>query len=110
MPRRVNSAMTAAATAPTGSATAAANAWPDRPAPDVGRSSPTSYSCRLWMAPHVRLDSSEAMPRFPQPGTVLLGKYRVDSLIGEGGMGAVVKAGHLDLDEQFAIKVLLPDM
>ncbi|HTR53837.1 MAG TPA: serine/threonine-protein kinase [Kofleriaceae bacterium] len=50
------------------------------------------------------------MPRFPQPGTVLLGKYRVDSLIGEGGMGAVVKASHLDLDEKYAIKVLLPEM
>ena len=50
------------------------------------------------------------MARFPQPGAVLLGKYRVDSLIGEGGMGAVLKAHHLDLDELVAIKVLLPEM
>ena len=50
------------------------------------------------------------MPRFPQPGTVLLGKYRVDSLIGEGGMGAVIKAHHIDLDEFVAIKCLLPEM
>src|SRR5438067_7220904 len=50
------------------------------------------------------------MPRFPEPGAVLLGKYRVDSLIGEGGMGAVVKAKHLDLDEMVAIKILLPEM
>jgi eukaryotic-like serine/threonine-protein kinase len=48
--------------------------------------------------------------RYPQPGTVLLGKYRVESLIGEGGMGAVVKAHHLDLDEDVAIKCLLPEM
>jgi serine/threonine-protein kinase len=50
------------------------------------------------------------MPRYPAPGIKLLGKYRVESLIGEGGMGAVVKAMHLDLDEAVAIKVLLPDL
>ncbi|MGE5181382.1 MAG: serine/threonine-protein kinase [Acidobacteriota bacterium] len=50
------------------------------------------------------------MARYPEPGMVLLGKYRVDSLIGEGGMGAVLKAQHLDLDELVAIKVLLPEM
>ena len=47
--------------------------------------------------------------RYPQPGTVVLGKYCVESVIGEGGMGAVLKARHLDLDESVAIKVLLPD-
>jgi serine/threonine-protein kinase len=47
--------------------------------------------------------------RYPQPGTVLLGKYCVEALIGEGGMGAVLKARHLDLEESIAIKVLLPE-
>jgi serine/threonine-protein kinase len=46
----------------------------------------------------------------PQPGQVLLGKYRVESLVGEGGMGIVVKAHHLELDEPVAIKVLLPEL
>ena len=50
------------------------------------------------------------MPRFPEPGTVLLGKYRVNSLIGEGGMGVVIRAKHIDLDEDVAIKCLLPEM
>jgi serine/threonine-protein kinase len=50
------------------------------------------------------------MARYPLPGSVLLGKYRVDSLIGEGGMGVVIKAHHLDLDEPVAIKCLLPEM
>ena len=49
-----------------------------------------------------------ALNRYPQPGTILLGKYRVLSLIGEGGMGAVLKARHIDLDEDVAIKCLLP--
>jgi serine/threonine-protein kinase len=50
------------------------------------------------------------MPRFPEPGTVLLGKYRVTSLIGEGGMGVVIRAKHIELDEDVAIKCLLPEM
>jgi serine/threonine-protein kinase len=41
---------------------------------------------------------------------VIAGKYRVDALIGEGGMGAVLKAHHIDLDEPVAIKVLLREM
>jgi serine/threonine-protein kinase len=40
----------------------------------------------------------------------LLGKYLVESLIGEGGMGAVIKAKHIGLDEPVAIKCLLPEM
>jgi serine/threonine-protein kinase len=50
------------------------------------------------------------MARYPQPGTVLLNKYCIESLIGEGGMGAVLKARHLDLEESIAMKVLLPEM
>jgi serine/threonine protein kinase len=44
------------------------------------------------------------------PGAVLLGKYRVDELIGVGGMGKVVRASHLYLQQPVAIKVLLPEM
>jgi serine/threonine protein kinase len=48
--------------------------------------------------------------RYPKAGTVLLGKYRVESVVGEGGMGAVIKAWHLDLEEPVALKILLPEM
>jgi serine/threonine-protein kinase len=48
--------------------------------------------------------------RVPKPGDVLLGKYRVERVIGVGGMGAVVAARHLQLDERVAVKVLLPQM
>jgi serine/threonine-protein kinase len=43
-------------------------------------------------------------------GDILLGKYRVDRVLGVGGMGAVVAAHHLKLDQTVAIKVLLPDV
>ncbi len=51
-----------------------------------------------------------ASARYPKTGTVVLGKYRIESIIGEGGMGGVLKATHLDLDEPVAIKVLLPEL
>ena len=41
-------------------------------------------------------------------GDVLAGKYRVERVIGRGGMGVVVAARHLQLDERVAIKFLLP--
>jgi hypothetical protein len=43
-----------------------------------------------------------------QPGDMLLGKYRVERVLGQGGMGVVVAARHVELGELFAIKFLLP--
>lgn len=43
-----------------------------------------------------------------QPGDVLLGKYRVERILGAGGMGAVVEATHLGLDQRVAMKFMLP--
>lgn len=42
------------------------------------------------------------------PGSVIDGKYRVEKVIGKGGMGVVVSAWHLLLDQRVAIKGLLP--
>jgi serine/threonine-protein kinase len=42
-------------------------------------------------------------------GQILGGKYRVDRVLGSGGMGMVVAATHLQLDERIAIKFLLPE-
>jgi serine/threonine protein kinase len=41
-------------------------------------------------------------------GDVLAGKYRVDKILGIGGMGMVVQAMHLDLDQKVALKFMLP--
>jgi eukaryotic-like serine/threonine-protein kinase len=45
-----------------------------------------------------------------RPGEVLAGKYRVERVLGVGGMGVVVAATHLQLEERVAIKFLLPEM
>ena len=42
-------------------------------------------------------------------GSVLAGTYRLDELIGEGGMGAVYRGRHVLLRRDVAIKVLHPD-
>ena len=44
-----------------------------------------------------------------QPGDVLAGKYRVDRVLGEGGMGVVVAATDIYLERRVAIKFLLDD-
>jgi len=41
-----------------------------------------------------------------QPGDVLAGKYRVERVLGAGGMGYVVAARHLQLDQLVAMKFL----
>ncbi len=41
-------------------------------------------------------------------GDVIAGKFRVDRVLGAGGMGVVVEARDIDLDERVAIKLLLP--
>ena len=42
------------------------------------------------------------------PGAVIAGKYLVEGVIGEGGLGVVLKAKHVQLDQPVAIKHLKP--
>jgi serine/threonine-protein kinase len=41
-------------------------------------------------------------------GDVIAGKYRIEGVIGEGGMGIVLAARHLELDQLVAIKFVHP--
>jgi serine/threonine protein kinase len=43
-------------------------------------------------------------------GDVIAGKYIVERVIGEGGMGIVVAARHRELEQRVAIKFLLPEI
>ena len=42
-------------------------------------------------------------------GEVVGGKYRVDQVLGSGGMGVVVSATHIDLNSRVALKILKSD-
>src|SRR5580700_1714734 len=52
------------------------------------------------------LSSPEIAP--VKEGEILDGKYRVDKVLGVGGMGIVVAATHVHLNTRVAIKFLLP--
>ncbi len=42
-------------------------------------------------------------------GEILAGKFRVEKVIGTGGMGVVLSCMHLSLEQMVAVKLLLPD-
>ncbi len=45
-----------------------------------------------------------------ESGTIIAERYRIDALIGEGGMGKVYSAEHVHMRKQVAVKVLHPEM
>jgi len=56
------------------------------------------------------LPHNAASARAPvKEGDVLAGKYRVDGVLGIGGMGVVVSATHQQLGQRVAVKFLLPE-
>src|SRR5205823_4753493 len=50
-----------------------------------------------------------AMPEDLATGT-LIGAYRVERLVGRGGMGVVYLADHVHLDRRVALKLLAPEL
>lgn len=64
--------------------------------------------------PDLRSAPLVSLPLQPQQsfaaGQVLGGKYRIDGMLGAGGMGVVLAATHLDLDAPVAIKVLRDEL
>jgi serine/threonine-protein kinase len=45
---------------------------------------------------------------YPGPGEIIGGKYQIERMLGEGGMGAVAKAVHIELRAVVALKFMNP--
>ena len=55
-------------------------------------------------------DEEPAPERDPLLGTILAGRYRIEGLVGSGGMGAVYRAEHVHMRKAVAVKVLHKQM
>src|SRR5688500_12213066 len=67
----------------------------------VGESDETEY--RKGDSP-----AEETAAAIPKVGEIIAEKYRVERILGLGGMGVVVAVTHLQLGERYAMKCLLP--
>lgn len=50
--------------------------------------------------------NASLLPAGIQTGSVVANRYRIEEVIGRGGMGVVVAARHLELDERVAVKFM----
>jgi serine/threonine-protein kinase len=57
----------------------------------------------------LELVSVDELAAVPAVGSVLDGKFRIDGVLGQGGMAVVLAATHLQLEQRVAIKLLLPE-
>ncbi len=59
----------------------------------------------------LRMDAPRSLPTpgVPVVGEILAGKYRVERVLGAGGMGVVLAATHLQLQQRVALKLMLPE-
>ena len=58
--------------------------------------------------PNLGFGTSSRPPRDPLVGQLVAGRFKVEELIGQGGMGKVYRARHLALDRVVCLKMLKP--
>ncbi|MFO0761536.1 MAG: protein kinase [Byssovorax sp.] len=66
-----------------------------RPAPAAGR-------------PAAVPDAATSGSQDLSPGTIICGRYKIEKILGRGGMGAVYAVHHVNTEEALALKVLHP--
>ena len=86
-----------------------ASRGPTSPAATTDDGTAAPENCDLPADPSARSEPHLSMGRVPWKGTVLGGKYRIERVLGAGGMGIVAAAHHLQLDQRVAIKYLIPE-
>ncbi len=57
-----------------------------------------------WGSIQAIMGSSEQKSLPVQPGSLVAGKYRIERLLGSGGMGVVAEAIHVELNQRVAVK------
>lgn len=58
----------------------------------------------------IDIPEEASVPRIPRKGEILSGKYRIEQILGIGGMGAVLEATSLADQARVAIKIMLPHL
>lgn len=75
---------------------------------------PEGEDCRLSSSDDLTLwkEGAEAAPESADPriGCLIGQRYRIEGILGEGGMGRVYKAVHVHMRKEVALKVLRPEM
>ncbi len=76
-------------------------------APSAPSRNGNALKCTVAVVTEMPGENTDSVPIVE--GETIAGKYRVGRILGQGGMGVVVAATHLQLDQRVALKFLLPE-